>query len=87
MSEQTGGDHAVAITSLTISTGKPELLSAFEALWLGPPMAIALKRLPLARLFAVPGRRPDELARARYFAACHQVTWEQVGRPALAAAA
>jgi len=87
MSEQTGGDHAVAITSLTISPGKPELFSAFDALWLGPPIAIALKRLPLARLFQAPAKRPDELARARYLAACHQVTWEQVGQPALAPAA
>jgi hypothetical protein len=33
MSDQAGGDHGVAITSLTTSYADPNLLSAFEALW------------------------------------------------------
>jgi hypothetical protein len=69
------------------SAPDPELLSAFEAFWAGPRIAIALKWLPTRLLYQPAAKRPDELARARYLAACHQVTWEQVGQPALAAAA
>jgi hypothetical protein len=58
MSEQTGGDHGVAISKLTISSGKPELLSAFDALWLGPPIAsnvchsLACSSVPLSVLLS-----------------------------------
>jgi hypothetical protein len=69
MSDQTGGDHGVSITSLTTSYADPDLLSAFEAMWSAPPIAIPLKGLALRRLFERPAKRPDERARAAYFAA------------------
>jgi hypothetical protein len=73
MSRQTGGDHGVAITSLTTSYADPELLSAFEALWTSPPIAMPFTALRLKRLFQHPAKRPDDRAKAAYFAALYQV--------------
>jgi len=72
MSDQMGGDHGVSITSLTTLYADPELLSAFEALWSAPPIAIPLRGLRLRRLFQRPAKRPDALARARYLAAWYR---------------
>jgi hypothetical protein len=69
ISDQTGGDHGVAITSLTTPYADPELLSALEALWSAPPVAIPFRGLRLQRLFQRPAKRPDPRARAAYFAA------------------
>ena len=74
MSDETGGDHGVTITSLTTSYAEPDLLSAFEALWSTPPVAIPL--------FLRPAKRPDPRAKAAYLAA-----WYQVGQQDLPAAA
>jgi hypothetical protein len=77
MSDQTGGDHGVAITSLTISYADPNLLSALEAMWTAPPIAIPFKGLRLKRLFQRPAKRPDKRAEAAYLAAWYQI--EQQG--------
>jgi hypothetical protein len=83
MSGETGGDHGVAITRLTsLYRGSADLLSAFEAMWTCPPIAIPFRGLRLQRLFRRPAKRPPELPRARYLAA-----WHQVEQPDLAAAA
>jgi hypothetical protein len=82
MSDQTGGDHGVSITSLTTSYGDPELLSAFEALWTSPPIAIPFRPLKLRRLFQRPAKRPGKHAEAHYLAA-----WYQSEQPDLAVAA
>ena len=82
MSDQTGGDHGVTITSLTTSYDDPNLLSAFEALWSTPPVAIPLRPLRLRRLFQRPAKRPGKRAEAHYLAA-----WYQIEQPDLAAAA
>jgi hypothetical protein len=73
ISGHTGGDHGVAITSLTTSYADPELLSAFEAMWSAPPIALPFKGLRLRRLFQRPAVRPDQRAVADYFAAWYQV--------------
>jgi len=69
MSDDTGGDHGVSITSLTTSYADPNLQSAFEALWSTPPVAIPFRGLRLQRLFQRPAKRPDALVRAAYLAA------------------
>jgi hypothetical protein len=73
MSDQTGGDHGVAITSLTTPYADPDLLSAFEAMWSCPPIAIPFRGLRLMRLFQRPAKRPDKRAEAAYFAAWYQI--------------
>jgi hypothetical protein len=82
MSEAGAGEHGVAITSLTTSYADPDLHSAFEAMWTCPPIAIPLKGLALRRLFERPAKRPDERARAAYFAAWYQI--QQQDLPAAA---
>jgi hypothetical protein len=71
MSDETGGSHGVAITSLTTSYAEPDLLSAYEAMWTSPPIAIPFRGLRLQRLFQRPAKRPDKRAVATYFAAWH----------------
>lgn len=73
MSAHATGDRGVSITSLTTSYADPELLSAFEALWTSPPIAIPFRGLRLKRLFQHPAKRPDDRAKAAYFAALYQV--------------
>jgi len=82
MSDETSGDHGVSITSLTTSYADPDLLSAFEAIWTCPPVAIPFRGLKLRRLFERPAKRPDQRAKAGYFAAWHQI--EQQDLPAAA---
>ena len=65
MSDQTGGDHGVAITSLTTSYADPELLSAYEAMWTSPPVPIAFRPLRLRRLVERPAKRPSKRAKRR----------------------
>jgi hypothetical protein len=77
MSDHTGGADGVAITSLTTSYAVPNLLSAFEAMWSAPPIAIPFKDLKLKRLFQRPAKRPDKRAEATYLAAWYQI--EQQG--------
>ena len=69
ISSDIAGDHGVSITNLTTSYADPNLLSAFEALWAAPPIALPLKGLSLKRLFQRPAKRPDQRAIATYFAA------------------
>src|SRR5262249_3687461 len=73
MSEPTGGADGVAITSLTTPYADPNLLSAFKAMWCGPPMPIPLKGLKLKRLYLPPGKRPDKRSEAAYLAAWYQI--------------
>jgi hypothetical protein len=82
MSDDKGGDHGVTVTSLTTPYADPDLLSAFEAMWTCPPIALPFRGLRLRRLFLRPAKRPDERAKAAYFAA-----WYQVGQEDLPAAA
>jgi hypothetical protein len=77
MSDDKGGDHGDSITSLTTSYADPNLLSAFEAMWTSPPVTIPLRGLRLQRLFRRPAKRPNERAKAAYFAAWYQI--EQQG--------
>jgi hypothetical protein len=77
MSDHTGGADGVAITSLTTPYADPNLLSAFEAMWSAPPIAMPFKYLKLRRLFQRPAKRPDKRAEAAYLAAWYQI--EQQG--------
>jgi hypothetical protein len=77
MSDHIGGADGVAITSLTTLYADPNLLSAFEAMWTAPPIAIPFRSLSLRRLFQRPAKRPNERAKAAYFAAWYQI--EQQG--------
>jgi hypothetical protein len=69
MSDDKGGAHGDSITSLTTPYADPDLLSAFEAMWTSPPIAIPLRGLGLRRLFERPTKRPDKRAKATYLAA------------------
>jgi hypothetical protein len=73
MSDHTGGADGVAITSLTTPYADPNLLSAFEAMWSAPPIPIPFRGLRLKRLFQHPAKRPNDRAKAAYFAALYQV--------------
>ena len=77
MSDHTGGADGVAITSLTTPYADPNLLSAFEAMWSSPPIAMPFKNLKLKRLYLAPAKRPDKRAEADYLAAWYQI--EQQG--------
>jgi hypothetical protein len=77
MSDDKGGDHGYSITSLTTPYADPDLLSAFEAMWASPPVAIPLRGLGLQRLLRRPAKRPDKQAEATYLAAWYQI--EQQG--------
>jgi hypothetical protein len=77
ISDHTGGADGVAITSLTTPYADPNLLSAFEGMWCGPPMPIPLKGLKLKRLYLPPAKRPNKRAEAAYLAAWYQI--EQQG--------
>jgi hypothetical protein len=76
MSDHTGGADGVAITSLTTPYADPNLLSAFEAVWTAPPIAIPFRSLSLRRLFERPAKRPDKRAEAAYLAAWYQIEQE-----------
>jgi hypothetical protein len=77
MSDDKGGDHGYSITSLTTLYADPDLLSAFEAMWAAPPVAIPFKDLKLKRLYQPPAkRRPDKRAEATYLAAWYQIEQE-----------
>jgi hypothetical protein len=73
MSDHTGGADGVAITSLTTLYADPNLLSAFEAMWSAPPIAMPFKNLKLKRLYQPPAKRPDKRAEAAYLAAWYQI--------------
>jgi len=77
MSDHTGGADGVAITSLTTPYADPHLLSAFDAMWSAPPIAMPFKNLKLKRLYLAPAKRPDKRAEADYLAAWYQI--EQQG--------
>jgi hypothetical protein len=77
MSDHTGGADGVAITSLTTPYADPNLLSAFDAMWSAPPIAMPFKNLKLKRLYQPPAKRPDKRAEAAYLAAWYQI--EQQG--------
>jgi hypothetical protein len=81
MSDQIGGAHGVAITSLTTPYADPNLLSAFEALWSAPPVPIPYRGLRLRRLFQRPAKRPDERAKVAYLAARYQIGQQGLRRP------
>src|SRR5262249_49525019 len=81
ISDHTGGADGVAITSLTTSYADPNLLSAFEGMWCGPPIAIPLKALKLKRLYLPPAKRPDKRAEAPYLAAGYQMGRQGLRRP------
>jgi hypothetical protein len=81
MSDHTGGADGVAITSLTTPYADPNLLSAFEAMWSAPPMAIPLKGLKLKRLYLPPAKRPDKRSEAVYLAAWYQIEQQGLRRP------
>ena len=80
MSDHTGGADGVAITSLTTPYADPNLLSAFEAMWSAPPIAMPFKYLKLKRLFQRPAKRPNERAKAAYFAAWYQIEQQDLRR-------
>jgi hypothetical protein len=82
ISSDMAGDHGVAITSLTTPYADPDLLSAFEAMWTSPPIAIPLKGLMLQRLFPRPAKRPDKRAEAHYLAAWHQIEQQDLAAAA-----
>jgi hypothetical protein len=82
MSDHTGGADGVAITSLTTPYADPNLLSAFEATWSAPPIAMPFRNLKLKRLYQPPAKRPDKRAEAAYLAAWYQIE-EQVSAVAL----
>jgi hypothetical protein len=65
-----------------LDKANPDLLSAFEALWSAPPIAIPIRGLRLRRLFQRPAKRPGKRAEAHYLAA-----WYQTEQSDLAAAA
>jgi hypothetical protein len=73
ISDHTGGADGVAITSLTTPYADPNLLSAFEAMWSAPPIAMPFKNLKLKRLCQPPAKRPDKRAEAVYLAAWYQI--------------
>jgi hypothetical protein len=73
MSDRKAGDHGVSITSLTTSYADPDLLSAFEAMWTCPPIAIPFRPLKLRRLFQRRAKRPGKRAEAHYLAAWYQI--------------
>jgi hypothetical protein len=73
MSDHTGGADGVAITSLTTPYADPNLLSAFDAMWSAPPIAMPFKNLKLKRLYQPPAKRPDKRAEAAYLAAWYQI--------------
>ena len=73
ISDHTGGADGLAITSLTTPYADPNLLSAFEAMWSAPPIAIPFKYLKLKRLYQPPAKRPDKRAEAAYLAAWYQI--------------
>jgi hypothetical protein len=75
------GDHGVAITSLTTPYADPNLLSAFEAMWSAPPIAIPFRGLRLKRLYLPPAKRPDKRAEAAYLAAWYQIEQQDLRRP------
>jgi hypothetical protein len=81
ISDHTGGADGIAITSLTTPYADPNLLSAFEGMWCGPPMAIPLKGLKLKRLYLAPAKRPDKRAEAAYLAAWYQIEQKGLRRP------
>ena len=58
-----------AIPNLYPVYADPKLLSAFEALWNSPPIAIPLKGLGLKCLLQPPAKRPGKRAEAHYLAA------------------
>ena len=73
ISDHTGGADGVAITSLTTTYADPNLLSAFDAMWSAPPIAMPFKNLKLKRLYLRPAKRPDKRAEAAYLAAWYQI--------------
>jgi hypothetical protein len=73
ISDHTGGADGVAITSLTTPYADPNLLSAFEAMWSAPPIAMPFKNLKLRRLYQPPAKSPDKRAEAAYLAAWYQI--------------
>jgi hypothetical protein len=75
------GDHGEAITSLTTPYADPNLLSAFEAMWSAPPIAIPFRGLRLKRLYLPPAKRPDKRAEAAYLAAWYQIEQQDLRRP------
>jgi hypothetical protein len=81
MSDHSGGADGVAITSLTTPYADPNLLSAFEAMWSSPPIAIPFRGLRLRRLYQPPAKRPDKRAEAAYLAAWYQIEQEGLRRP------
>ena len=81
ISDHTGGADGVAITSLTTPYADPNLLSAFEAMWSAPPIAMPFKNLKLKRLYQPPAERPDKRAEAAYLAAWYQIELKGLRRP------
>jgi hypothetical protein len=81
MSDHTGGADGVAITSLTTPYANPNLLSAFDAMWSAPPIAMPIKNLKLKRLYQPPAKRPDKRAEAAYLAAWYQIEQQGLRRP------
>jgi hypothetical protein len=81
ISDHTGGADGVAITSLTTPYADPNLLSAFEGMWCGPPITIPLKGLQLKRLYLAPAKRPDKRSEIAYLAAWYQIEQQGSRRP------
>ena len=81
ISDHTGGADGVTITSLTTPYADPNLLSAFEAMWSAPPIAMPFKNLKLKRLYLAPAKRPDKRAEAAYLAAWYQIEQQGLRRP------
>ena len=81
MSDDKGGAHVDSITSLTTPYADPDLLSALEAMWSAPPIAIPFKGLRLKRLYLPAAKRPDKRAEATYLAAWYQIEQQSFRRP------
>jgi hypothetical protein len=77
MSDDKGGDHGASITNLTTPYADPNLLSAYEAMWSAPPIAMPFKNLKLKRLYLAPAKRPDKRAEAAYLAAWYQIEQQE----------
>jgi hypothetical protein len=67
MSDSKGDSHGGNITTLTTGYRRSDLLSGYEAMWSDLPLGFPLRLLKLQ--FQRPAERPDEVGRARYFAA------------------
>src|SRR6516165_3584956 len=81
ISDHRGGADGVTITSLTTPYPDTDLLSAFEATWSAPPIAMPFKNLKLKRLCQPPAKRPDKRAEAAYLAAWYQIEQQGLRRP------